>query len=121
MLLKQELDFLFILLQQCGALTFEFRLNASQLNLVVITHLIELNLHASNQVVDVIIHLLHGFYVVLVLCFDRLLKLLFKLVFVLYDLLTLTDLLLDVQVQLLTIFLLLKLLPVPVDLHIFLM
>ena len=66
------------------------------------------------------VHLLHGLDVVLVLGFDGFLELLFELVLVLNNVLALDDLLLDILVQLLAVFLLFKLLPVPVDLNIFL-
>ena len=120
MLRKKLFNFGFILLQQLGTLPFKLRLDGLELVLVVSAHVDELSFHGPDQVVDVVVHELHLLYVVLILCLYGFLKLVFQLLFVSNDLVALHNLLLNVLVQLLAIFFLLKFLPVPVDFDILL-
>jgi hypothetical protein len=108
------------LLQESGAFPLELWLNSGELVSVVSAHADKLEFHASDEFVNVGVHLLHGLDVVLVLGLNGFLKLLFELVFVLNNVLALDDLLFDILVQLLAVFLLFKLLPVPIDLNVLL-
>ena len=67
-----------------------------------------------------VVHQLHLLYVVLVLLLDRLLELLLQLLRLQDNMLALQHLLLYVLVEFFAVFLLLQLLPVPVDLHVLL-
>ena len=115
--LEQLLNLGVVLLQQGFPLALELTLDLLQARGVVLPHLVELLLHALDQLVDVLVHGLHRLHVVFVLALDGLLELLDQLLLVLDDLLALQHLLLDVLVQFFAVLLLLQLLPVPVDLH----
>ena len=120
MLRKKLLNFGFILLQQLGTLSFKLRLDGLKLVLVVSAHVDELSFHGPDQIIDMVVHELHLFDVVLVLGLDSFLELVLQLFFVGNDLVAFNNLLLDVLVQLFAIFFFLKFLPVPIDFNILL-
>jgi hypothetical protein len=117
-LVKELLDLLVILLQKGLSLAFELGLDLCQLVCVVSAHSVELGFHAADELVNVVVHFLHGFDVVLVLDVERGFELSLEFLLVLNDLLALNDLLLDVGCQLFAVFFLLEFLPVPVDFYV---
>jgi hypothetical protein len=98
-LVKELLDLLVILLKQGLSLAFKLSLDLCQLVCVVSTHCIELGFHATDQLVNVVVHFLHGLDVVLVLYMECGFELTLELLLVLNDFLALNDLLLDVSSQ----------------------
>jgi hypothetical protein len=119
-LLEELINLFLVLLQESGTLALKLRLDGTKLVLVISTHMEELTFHFVDELVNVVVHLLHGFDVVFVLGVEGRFKLKLKVFFVGNDLLALDNLLLDVQGQLLAVFFLLKLLPVPVNFYILL-
>jgi hypothetical protein len=116
MLLEQQLDLIVILFKQSGAFPLKLGLDLGQLPRIVRPHLHKLQLHRTDQLINMVVHLLHRLDIVFVLCFDRFLELVFETVFILDDLLALYDLRFDI----LAVFFFLKFLPVPVDLDVLL-
>lgn len=86
---EQLLNLGVVLLQQGFPLALELTLDLLQARGVVLPHLVELLLHALDQLVDVLVHCLHRLHVVFVLALDGFLKLRDQLLLVLDDLLTL--------------------------------
>lgn len=113
--LKQLLNLSVVLLEQRFSLALELGLDFPQARGVVLSHFVELFLHALNELVDVLVHRLHRFDVVFVFALDGFFKLRDQLLLVRDDLLALENLLLDVLVQLFAVFLFFQFLPVPVD------
>lgn len=72
---KELFDFLLVATEDGGALAVELCLDRLQLLVVVLAHLAELRLHASDKQVDVLRHLLDGLDVVAVLLVDLLFEL----------------------------------------------
>lgn len=120
MQLEQQLDLIVILFKQSGAFPLKLGLDLGQLPRIVSPHLHKLQLHRTDQLINMIVHLLHRLDVMFVLGFDRFLELVFETVFILDDLLALYDLRFDILVEFFAVFLFLKFLPVPVDLDVLL-
>lgn len=118
MLVKELLDLLVVLLKQGLSLAFELSLDLCQLVRVVSTHSVELGFHAADQLVNVVVHFLHGLDVVLVLYVECGFELTLEFLLVLNDFLALNDLLLNVSSKLFAVFFLLKFLPVPVNFYV---
>ena len=120
MLLKQLLNLQLVALEDGSALAIELTLNLVQLHVVVLPHLVELVLHALYQQIYILRHLLNRLDVVAVLLIDLPFELFDQLLLVGDDLGAGRLLRLYVLGQLLTVFLLLKLLPIPIDLDVLL-
>jgi len=120
MLLEQQLGLIIILFKQSGAFPLKLGLDLGQLPCIVSSHLPKLQLHRTDQLINMIVHLLHRLYIVFVLGFNCFLELFFETVFILDYLLALYDLHFDILVEFFAVFLFLKFLPVPVDLDVLL-
>ena len=85
-LIEEIFNFSFVAVENGGSLTVEVGLNLLELLVIVFTHLDELVLHAGDECVNVLGHLLDGLDVVAVLSIDLHLELLDQLLLVRDDL-----------------------------------
>ena len=92
MLFEKSFNFLIVFSQQSGSFTLKLRFNRAKLVCIVSAHVVKLQLHRFDQLIDVGIHLLHRLNIVFVLDLDRLLEFNFQFVFVFDDLLASCDL-----------------------------
>jgi len=95
MLLKELLNFSFVILEEISALAVKLRLDALELTGIALSHFIELALHFGYEIIDIFVHLLHGDHVVLVLGMECSLKFFFEVFLVVDNLLALYNLLVD--------------------------
>ena len=85
MVIKKLVNFSFISVEDCFAFCGELGLNTSELLCVVISHLLKLRLHALNQEIDVLRHLLNCLDIVTIFLVDLLLELFDQLLLVADD------------------------------------
>lgn len=118
MLFEKLFYFFQVVLEQRCSLTLEFVFNSGKLASVISSHVDELSLHVYNELVDLVIHTANEVNIGFVFDSYSFLEFTDQLVLVVNDLLTGLDLDLNIFGQLFAVFLLLKLLPVPINLDI---
>jgi len=118
---EEVFDLLGVTLENLTSFVVEFAFDELELGGVVLTHLLVLEFHVLDELLDVVSHGLHGLDVVLVLVVETALE------FINQDLLLRDDLRaggflgFNFLIELLAVFLLFKFLPVPIDFDILLM
>jgi len=118
---EEVFNLLGVTFKNLASLVVEFAFDELELGGVVLTHLLVLEFHVLDELLDVVSHGLHGLDVVLVLVVETALE------FINQDLLLRDDLCaggflgFNFLIELLAVFLLFKFLPVPIDFDILLM
>ena len=118
---EKVFDLFQVNLEQRSPLPLKLILNAAQLRSIVRPHVDKLQLHGSDQLINIVVHAVDEVDVGLIFGRDSVLELLDQFVLIFDDLLASSDLHLDIFSQLLAILLLLELLPVPVDFNVLFM